>query len=247
MERQLPEPVKDVCSAFVEGLESILGPKLYGAYTYGAAVFPDAGPVQDIDYHVILRDRLTDGEREALKGLHKELARRFPALGSELDAYFILLGEAKGASPPQHQLDTTVYDDSWALHCAHIRAGYYICLCGPEPVEIFPEPSWPDIAAALDHELKYIEENLHHQAYCTLNLCRIMYSHTEKNPVVSKHFSGVWASGRFPEWKPLIDAAMRFYKKESRPEDRELMSERLSEFLAFARERIHEARGGPAT
>jgi hypothetical protein len=247
MEKQLPETVKEVCSAFVERLENILGSKLYGAYMYGAAVFPDAGPVQDIDCHVILRDRLADVERDELQRLKKELARRFPTLGSELDAYFILLEQAKGASRPQHQLNVTIFDDSWALHCAHIRAGYYVCLYGPEPAEIFPEPSWSEIAAALDHELKYIEENLHHQAYCILNLCRIMYSHIEKNPVVSKHFSGVWASSRFPEWKPLIDAAMRFYKKKSHPEDKMFMSERTGKFLAFARERIHEVRGGPAT
>lgn len=247
MERQLPEPVREVCSAFVEGLGSILGPKLYGAYTYGAAVFPDTGPVQDIDCHVILQNRLTDAERDALLSLDKELARRFPTLGSELDAYFILLEEAKGASPPQHQRDATIYDDSWALHRAHIRAGYYLRLWGPEPVEIFPEPSWAEIAVALDHELKYIEENLHHQAYCILNLCRIMYSHAEKNPVVSKQFSGLWASDRFPEWESLISAAMRHYRREGNPEDSELMTERVSAFLVFTRERIKEARDGTVT
>jgi hypothetical protein len=247
MKRQLPEPVEDVCSAFTDGLKRILGSKLYGVYMYGAAVFPDTGPVQDIDCHVILQDRLTDGERSALLSLDKDLARRFPTLGSELDAYFILLEDAKGASPPQHQLDPTVYDDSWALHCAHIRAGYYVCLCGPEPVEMFPEPSRSDIEAALDHELKYVEENLHHLAYCILNLCRIMYSHAEKNPVVSKQFSGLWASERFPEWESLISGAMRFYRKEGSREDNRLMSERMSAFLVFARERIKEARDDTAT
>ena len=243
MRREFPESVEHVCMAFVDGLTRILGEKLYGVYMYGATVFADGGAVQDIDCHVILRERLTDSEREASVDLHGELAERFPPLGGELDAYFILFEEATGESPPVHQLNPENVDRSWALHCAHVRAGYYVCLLGPEPTEIFPAPSWSSISAALDGELQYVREHLRYPAYCILNLCRIMYSYAEKDPAVSKHFSGCWASGRFPEWGPLIQAAIRHYGKEGSPEDDRLMGERLDGFLRFAMDRIDDARG----
>jgi hypothetical protein len=243
MRRELPLSIKLVCSAFVDGLYQILGEKLYGVYLYGATVFADGSVIQDIDLHVILRDRLTQRERGASVQLHAELAERFPPRGGDLDAYYILLEDAKGSTPPQHQINAKIWDDSWALHCAHVRAGYYLRLWGPEPTEIFPAPSWSAIAAALEDELLYVKENLHYRAYCILNLCRIMYSYAERDPAVSKRFSGGWVAERFPEWAPLIGVAIRFYAKENSPQDDKLMGEQLDGFVEFALDRISEFRG----
>ena len=52
----------DVTQTFVGEVASILGAKLYGIYMYGATVFPDAGPIQDIDCHVVLGERLSGSE-----------------------------------------------------------------------------------------------------------------------------------------------------------------------------------------
>ena len=217
----------------MDKLSGILGAKLHGAYLYGATVFPEGGPVHDIDCHVVLREPPTAGEREAVRKLHGDLAARFPGLG-DIDAYIVLLEEARGTSPPRHLLRSDVVDDSWALHCAHVRAGCYVRLCGPEPTEIFPVPSWEGVSAALDGELRYVEEHLCYPAYCVLNLCRIVYSHAERNPAVSKQFSGRWASERFPEWEPLIGAAVRWYRKVASAEDDRLLEEQVGRFLTFS-------------
>jgi hypothetical protein len=198
--------------------------------------------VQDIDCHVILRAGLTEGERVAAVELHDDLAARYPPMGGELDAYFILLDAARGTPPPQHQLNLEVFDNSWALHCAHVRAGIYLALWGPEPTEIFPAPSWSDVSAALEVELNYVKEHLQYPAYCILNLCRILFSYAESDPAISKHSSGLWASERFPEWEPIIAAAIKFYSRESSSEDESLMSHRLDDFLVFAVERINAYR-----
>ncbi|MBN1262695.1 MAG: DUF4111 domain-containing protein [Anaerolineae bacterium] len=239
-ERPLPAPVAGVARAFVSGLEGILGHNLYGVYMYGAALFPNTGPVQDIDCHVIVRDPLTGDERDAIARLYADLGRRFPVLGRDLDAYFILLEEAQGFTPPTHQLNPVIVDSSWALHCAHVRAGCYLRLYGPEPAHIFPQPSWRDIAVALDHELQYVAENLQYPAYCILNLCRILYSYTEKAPVVSKQFCGRWARRQFPQWEPPIRAASRHYDQEATGDDSATMNQHLNAFLDFAIERINE-------
>jgi hypothetical protein len=232
--KDLPSYVQEICNRLVGKLRDILGGKLYGIYMYGAAVFPDSGPVTDIDCHIILREPLNDGNREDIFRLYDELARDYPPLGGELDIWYILLEDAKKNSPPRHQLKPGMCDESWALHRAHVMAGRYITLYGPEPDDIFPNPSWEEITSALDYELGYIKNNLKYPAYCVLNLCRIMYSVRERNVIISKRFSGIWVCDAFPECSTLIQAALRTYEGKSTPADEKLLQADMESFLEFA-------------
>lgn len=238
----LPPAIRTICDALVAGLASTLNEKLYGIYLYGATVFEDGGPAQDIDLHIILTGPLSESEREAILDLHGRLAMTFPPLGAELDAYYILLEAARAPEPPQHQLRSDIYDNAWALHCAHVRAGYYTVLYGPKPDDIFPEPAWTAAEQALDHELDFVRANLRFPAYCVLNLCRILYSFQTREVAVSKRFSGRWAGTRFPAWRPLIAAALRRYDGTSTAADDALMDNDLGRFLDFAEEQIKAAR-----
>jgi Aminoglycoside adenylyltransferase, C-terminal domain len=238
----LPENIQTICKEFVQGLTTILGGKLYGVYMYGATVFEDSGRAQDLDCHVIVQVVPTDSERERLFALHAELERRFPPLGGEIDAYYLLLNDAKDTSPPENHLRLDIRDESWALHCAHVRAQRYVTLHGPEPTELFPSPSWHGIAAALNHEMRFIEGNLRYPAYCILNLCRIIYSFLERDVVVSKRFSGNWACHRFPQWAPLIEASMRSYESKATLEDDKLLAAEVKHFLEFASKHIRQIR-----
>jgi hypothetical protein len=235
----LPENIQAICHEFIQGLSALLPGKLHGVYMYGATVFPDAGPIQDIDCHVVLQAPLTSQERAQVSALHRSLGERFPPLGGEIDAYYILYRDAVEHTPPPDQLHTGIRDESWALHCAHVRAGSYLALYGPPPQPIFPAPSWPAIAAALEHELRFIQENLDYPAFCVLNLCRILYSLQERNVVVSKQFSGHWACASYPQWVPLIRSATRAYAGAATTEDDQLLKGEVRNFLAFASHQIH--------
>jgi hypothetical protein len=241
----LPKPVIQVISTYIEGLYEVLRDNLYGIYMYGASVFPDTGPIQDIDLHVIVYQCLTLIEQTDLRTQYKDLDEEFPGLGNKLDAYVILLDDARRHSIPQHQVIPEIYDYSWALHCAHIRAGYYQTLWGSEPVDIFPNPTWEAVDAALTYELKYVLDHPQYPAYGILNLCRILYSYLEKNPVVSKQFSGHWGIDQYPQWASLIKAAIRFYWKENTPDDLKLMEVRLDRFYEFMASTISSAREKP--
>ena len=140
---KIPDEIQDLCQAFLRGLNAALGSKLYGLYLYGALAFPEPGPTGDIDFHVILKERLNDREKSQLNDLHAALARDFPPLGAELDGYYILLEEARQKSPPRHQLLPDVTDNAWALHRQHVRAGRCIVLHGPDPRQVYPAASWP--------------------------------------------------------------------------------------------------------
>ena len=239
---QLPTNVRKVCQAFVGGLEVILDENLHGIYMHGASVFPDSGPIQDIDCHVILKGPLRSRDKDAIHQLQRDLLERFPPLGGELDAYFILYEDAVKTHPPAHRLQHAMRDEAWALHCGHIRSGRYITLYGPHPKDIFPAPSWDDISAALEHEVAFIEQNLQYPDYCVLNMCRIMFSVQERNVVVSKFSSGKWARARFPQWQPLIDAALASYQATETHDEAGLLKNQAAAYIEFGKRRIREQR-----
>ncbi len=241
--------VRVVCAAFAKGLRSILGAKLCGAYVYGAVAFPGRLPTHDIDFHVILTEPLTEAERSALEELHESLSRRFPPLGGELDGYYVLLRDARRVKRPRSQMWRRATDDAWALHCEHVRAGRCIVLHGPDPKEVYPQPSWPEVDKALSGELRYVERHLRdYPDYCILNLCRLIYSYETKNVAVSKAAASVWARDALPKWRRAIRAARRSYAGRSTPQEREFMLAEVKSLFDSARARIQAAgrrnRGG---
>jgi hypothetical protein len=228
--------------AFTSGLQRILGEKLYGAYIYGAAAFPDAVPTGDVDFHVILTGELTKAERLELETLHDSLAGRFPPLGAEMDGYYIFLDDARRKSPPRSQMWEPATDNAWALHRAHIRAGRRIVLFGPDPAEIYPPATWPEIESALYDELEYVKKHLHqYPDYCILNLCRLILSFETGNVVVSKAQAADWALDTLPQWSWLVELALKSYAAQATAEDKDLMLAEVAAFLKLACNRIEEA------
>jgi hypothetical protein len=240
----VPLEIQPLCQAFLRGLDSTLGKKLVGVYLHGAMAFPKGGATGDIDLHVILGGPLSEGEKAGLNDLHTTLAREFPPLGAELDCYYILLEEARQTSPPRHQLLPDVIDNSWVLHCEHMRAGRCLVLQGPDPRQLFPAPSWPELVRALQGELDYVERHLAaYPDYCVLNLCRLMVSFDTRDVVISKRASARWAWDAFPEWRPHIEAAVRSYDRKASAQDKELLRSEVKSLFDFACKRIQASLG----
>lgn len=236
-----PAHVSDLCQALLRGLVTTLGDTLYGVYLYGAIAFPEGGATGDIDFHAILKEAPGEQEKAALQRLHAALAREFPPLGGELDGYYILLDDARRPSPPRHLLLPAVCDNSWALHRAHIRAGRCIVLYGPDPAQVYPPASWPELECALWGELRYVEAHLaDYPAYCILNLCRLMYSFRTRDVVVSKRASAAWARAELPEWTAHVDAALRSYDGQATVADKASLEGMARELFAFADDDIRK-------
>ncbi len=138
------------------------------------------------------------------------LASRFDL---ELDGYVIALDDTRRTAPPRHQMwplvRTAPCDASWVLHCAHIRARHVITLHGPDPLEIYPAPSWPDLEAALYGEIRFVEHALpDNPAYVILNACRLLYSFATSDVVISKRAAADWACDQLaPKLMALRSAA----------------------------------------
>jgi hypothetical protein len=242
---QLPRDLQDICQALRTGLERALGDKLYGIYVYGAVAFPGSGPTGDIDFYVILTEALTCKEHGQIDALHNAIANHFPPLGAEPDGRYILLDEARQPSPPVHQLQPDISDDSWALHREHMRAGRCIVLHGPDPKRIFPPATWPELESALRGELKYVEDHLDdYPDYCILNLFRLMYSFETRDAVVSKSAAAAWAYQHFPRWRRHIELAKRSYAREATMADRQFMLSEVKGLFRFSCERIENIQTG---
>jgi hypothetical protein len=240
MSRTLPSEIELLCQALLHGQEGILGDKLAGVYLYGAIVFPEGGATGDIDFHAILAAPPDAAEKSALADLHAGLARDYPPMGAELDGYYILLADALHSARPPHLLVPGVYDNSWALHRAHLRAGRCIVLRGPEPGQFLSAPTWPELETALQGELDYVAAHLADApAYCVLNLCRLIYSFQTHDVVVSKRASAAWAVARLPDWRSLIEAALRSY--DQRVADEGSVGPGVTGFFEFACEEIRSA------
>lgn len=239
---ELPEDIRPVCDAYMVGLQAVLGDKLYGVYLNGAITFPETEYTGDIDFHVIFAGGLNDDEKSGVFSLHDEMGRNFPSPGCELDVHYILLNDT-GKSEPHHQVVKGIKDTSWALHRAYMLAGRVLVLYGPDPGEIFLEPSWSELDSALQSELKYVKKHLdQYSHYCIMNLCRLVYSYETRDVVTSKTASGEWARDRFPEWSGLIDAAIRSYKGEATEKEKKEMQSEVSVFYQFAAGKIESCR-----
>jgi hypothetical protein len=238
-----PEYIHDLCQALLEGLKEALTEQLYGVYLFGAVAFPETRYTGDIDFHVILKTPLTEGQHAALVELHERLAAEFPPLGVGLDGYYLLLEEARGKAQPASQLAPFVIDDAWALHRAHIRAGRCIVLHGPNPSDIYAPASWTELEADLDEQLQYVEQHLQiYPAYCVLNLCRLMYSYESRYVVLSKTGAAEWAWERFPDWRRLIEVAQHDYAHSTSPSDLKVMQSEMGEFYQFVSDQINTSR-----
>jgi len=238
-----PAEVRKLCSALLDGLRSVCGGDLFALYLYGAMTFRESEVVQDIDFHVILRGPPSPGGVSEIRRLHEALAAEYPGLGEELDGYYILLEDARRPEPPKHQVIPDLRDASWALHRAHMLAGYCIVMHGPEPREVLPAPTWRELDQGLQRERDYVERHPErYPDYCVLNLCRIMKSYAERDVVVSKRSAAHWARERYPAWAALPRAALRSYAKKASAEQRRLLRSRIADFHHFACEKITQSR-----
>ena len=239
--KELPPEIQALCNRLLAGLKEALGDNLYGIYLYGAIVFPETRYIQDIDFHVIVNTKLTSLEKEAIKRLHDELIEEFQISKDDLDGYYILLDDAQKLVTPWHQVYPDIPDDSWSLHIAHMKAGYCIVLYGAEPDTFLPEPTWSDLKASLDTTLAFTLKHIDiYPAYCILNLCRLLYSHTTRNVVVSKRGAGEWIIKNYPEWKALVESALRIFEKEEKVGDRNNIQTEIDGFHRFTTGKFEE-------
>ena len=221
------------------GLEEVLGDGLAGLFVYGAALFPHPDAwILDFDFHALVERPLGEAEREGVRTVYASLGTQ-SELGRDLDGYFVLLADATKPEPPVHQLDHSVRDKAWALHRAHVHAGRYASICGVDPREIVPVPTWPELDAGLRAELVFILTHPEATAFGILNAARILASYDRRDVVLSKYEAAQWALDTLPSyWHDLLRAAVRTYERAPRESDDAALRAGWAGFVALVRAEI---------
>lgn len=234
-------PVRALADDFLRHVQGFLRERLHALYLFGAVAFPEsAGKIADLDFHAIVREPFGDTERAGIDDLHRRLHERHRPL--DLDGYYILLDDARRTVPAPSQLRARgrwSRDWSWSLHREHLLAGRRVVLHGPDPTDYYPRTTWRELERALLREAWCARRWLpSHPAYSVLQLCRLLYSFTTRDVVVSKVTAAGWARETMPEWRRLIDQAEAAYPAAGPL----LPAEDVHQFAAFTRQRIEELR-----
>ncbi len=234
------DPVRALADDFLRHVHGYLRERLHALYLFGAVAFPESRKIADLDFHAIVRQPLDDTDRSTIDDLHRGLHERHQPL--ELDGYYILLDDARATPPAPSQLRARgrwSRDWSWPLHREHLRAGRCVVLHGPDPADYYPRTTWPELERALLREAWCARRWLpSHPAYSVLQLCRLLYSFTTRDVVVSKVTAARWARETIAEWRPLIDRAEAAYPKAGPT----LPVEEAQQFAEYTRQRIGELR-----
>jgi hypothetical protein len=238
----LPNGARTAWTRLRDELKSILGNDLRAIWGYGSTIGSDRPHrPADLDTHVIVRRRPDAQTAQRLDEVSDAIASE---AGTDFDAWFIELDDARRPDHPPHAFREGRRDTAWALHRAHWLGGRFVQIHGERPADIVPTPTWAEIEVDLDRELEHIERHVqegdadpYEAAYAILNGSRILHSLETRNVVLSKREAGAWALHHLPErWHPAISAALRAYDERATPADVDLLAAEMAHFVAMVRE-----------
>ncbi len=239
----------DILKKIENRYADIIGDKLVGIYVHGSIAFNCFNfDKSDIDFLVVINDKLSLSEKEALITVLIELDDVAPSNGFEMS---VVLSDV---------LKPFVYPTPYELHfgkehlinaknnlsefCLNMNgvdidlASYVevinnvgITLCGADKKDVFDkvnkayliDSNYNDIISAVDG----ITVN---PVYYILNLCRFI-AYLEDQLILSKTAGGTWAIKRFPsKFEKLIKNAVDFYTKNTSF----IETDKLIEFAHYA-------------
>ncbi len=220
---------RELLGRISEAYQRILDGKLTGIYVHGSIAFGCfRWETSDIDFVVVVEEKLTQAEKEALIRVLLELDVLAPAKGFEMSV--VLRSSCAPFEEPtpfelhysnahranyQYDLSGTCsalqgFDPDLAAHMTVVgKVGIVLCgqpveqVFGPVPRESYLRSIWYDIENAP-------EEIQRDPVYYVLNLCRVLAC-VEDKLVLSKKQGGEWGMEHLPEEQELIRKALAAY------------------------------------
>ena len=211
-----------------------LGDNLVGVYLHGSAAMGGFNPRKsDIDYLVVVNERLSAGQKQRIGTGLVALAKDAPAKGIEM--HIVTLAALKKFTYPtpfelhysqmwhdqfaNHQVDfaTQKYDGDLAAHLAVTRSRG-IWLYG-EPIEaVIPEIPPQFYRAAIVSDVEDAGEQIvGSPSYYILNLCRVLV-YLLRGEVASKIEAGNQGAQLVaPRYRQLVKDALDEYQENARP------------------------------
>lgn len=221
-ERELLEKIK-------EAYQDILSEKLTGIYVHGSIAFGCfRWACSDIDFLVVVEEKLTQPEKEALIQTLLELDAAAPPKGFEMS---VLLRSAcapfaeptpfelhySNAHRANYQRDLAGtcqlmqgFDPDLAAHMTVVRA-VGTALCGEPIAQVFAPVPRASYLRSIWFDIESAPEDIERDpVYYVLNLCRVLAC-VEEGLVLSKAQGGEWGMRHLPEDRELIRSALSAY------------------------------------
>ena len=233
---EVAEPGKSASVRLRNGIADLFGDDLVAMWLYGGQLAP-GGSTGDVDLHTIVRRVPSDHELERIRALHNAICRDLAI--RELDAWYVLLDEARSVEPPKDlNWPVEVHDENWAIKRAHWLGGAYVLVHGVPPEDIVPRPDWPQVEAELLAQLDEAAavDEYRHPADLTLRLCRVLRSFVTKDVIHFKLDAAARARGELSAASQAhVDAAMRLRRGVAKPGDRSLVARHMATFCREVR------------
>lgn len=219
------QDINDIFTMLSKSLKDILNNQLIGIYLTGSLTYGDFDRgSSDIDFLVILQNRLSDEQRDKIKKLHDKIATKNPLWAKRIECSYITEDMLVNIEPPtnprpyinggQMWNPDPPYGNEWLLNL-YVLYECGIALVGPDPkilikhpisIKLVRDASQKDFHQEWEPLLKDSSplKDSHFQAYVILTLCRIL--HREKNDTVtSKRVASAWVKKTYGKsWHNLI-------------------------------------------
>lgn len=227
-------------------------------YLYGSLASGDFHPASsDIDVLVVTREPLDEGEVEALRRFHEELAVQRGSGSRHLEGGYVTAAWLRRDDPqdtsrfPYFAGDTPVgvsqMGRDWIINRFVLRA-YGVVVHGPPPASFIDPISREQLQQGVRDVLRHewakhargpdIPHWLHRryfQAFAILTMCRALYV-LDRGEFVSKPVACTWAEQHLPPgWIPLVRWAL------ASRDDATTDDTRLGETLDFIRFTLDQA------
>lgn len=246
--------LNEILSAIAQAYKAALGRRLTGIYLHGSIAFDCFHwRKSDIDFLAVVREPLSQAQKEALIGALLRLAPGAPPKGFEMSA--VLLENCRHfVYPTPFELhfskahmerareDLSEYcramngtDADLAAHFTVVRqAG--IVLCGSPIADVFGDVPREAYLASIRADVQDAEDEINRDpVYIILNLCRVL-AYMDSNLVLSKEKGGLWGTAHLPgQFVPVVQEALDCYRSEK---EMEIAPGSGAEFAAYMKKAI---------
>lgn len=242
--------VNIILHELLTGTQSILGNNLIGMYLHGSLASGDFDPeTSDIDFVVVISQKLDDETISALQNLHNRLQDSDSKWAKKLEGTYIPQKEFRRYNPDDGPFPCTNegefylagHESHWVL-ARHLLRESGVVVSGPNPRDLIDPISVNDIQQAI---LGFLNEwwspmlsnstrlqNPEYQAYTILTMCRALYT-LENGKIASKPISAKWVQKEHNQWQNLIKWALSW--------NQNIQEDKFDETKEFIRYTLHTA------
>lgn len=224
----LPAPYDNMLALYVPAAQQVLGDALDGIYIGGSIACGAFVPGKsDIDAVAVVKNELTEDQRNALAAMHADLLAHEPAFGMKFEVFYMpksALPAYDPTHPPRPRWNAGKFYDCWQGHdwVLHRKVlhDHAIALYGPPLADsiqpVTPQQIQQGIAQWLiDSMAPYVRdpariEDPFFQAYTILTMCRALYT-LETGQNIAKQQAAEWALQHWPNHATAIKAAADYH------------------------------------